>query len=167
MHAEHAAKCGVYVALRCRSESVTGFLLSHASARFALQGSSYNGGMARKISDADAMPLLAAYARGEELTPSSRRLAARFALEELAERHPGKSVEVRVPYVGAVQVIEGLRHRRGTPPNVVEMGATTWMNLVCGLTTWGEVEGQIDASGTRSDLRAFFPLFSAATLARW
>lgn len=128
---------------------------------------SYNGGMVRKIADADAMPLLAAYARGEELTPAQTRTAARFALEELAERHPGKSVEVRVPYVGAVQVVEGLRHRRGTPPNVVEMSATTWMDLVCGRATWTEVEGQIDASGTRSDLHHFFPLFTSAVLARW
>ena len=34
---------------------------------------------------------------------------------------PGKSVELRIPTYAAIQCVEGGNHRRGTPPNVVEM----------------------------------------------
>lgn len=47
--------------------------------------------------------------------------AVRWALEELAERAPGRAVEVRVPPAGAVQILGGTVHRRGTPP-AVEIG---------------------------------------------
>ena len=49
--------------------------------------------------------------------------AVRYLLQLLVEKAPGGSVEVRVPPFGAVQVIEGPRHTRGTPPNVVETDA--------------------------------------------
>jgi len=73
------------------------------------------------IESHQAMPLLARAAAGETLEADQARTAARFALRELAQRHPGRSVEVRVPFAGAVQILPGPSHRRGTPPNVVEM----------------------------------------------
>ena len=43
---------------------------------------------------------------------------------------PGKSVELRIPPYAAIQCVEGGNHRRGTPPNVVEMAGGTLINLV-------------------------------------
>lgn len=87
--------------------------------------------------------------------------AVRFALEELGARAPGRSVEVRVPPFGVVQCIEGLQHRRGTPPNVIETDAATWLALAVGTldpaTAAGE--GRLRVSGTRADLTAYLPLF--------
>jgi hypothetical protein len=62
--------------------------------------------------------------------------AVRFTLEELAERAPGRTLEVRVPPYGAVQCVEGPRHTRGTPPNVIETDARTWLDLVTGQADW-------------------------------
>ena len=65
---------------------------------------------------------------------------------------PGRSVEVRVPPFGAVQCVEGPRHGRGTPPNVVETDARTWLALVTGRLSWADAEatGSLRASGARS-----------------
>ncbi|MGB3761912.1 MAG: sterol carrier family protein [Ornithinimicrobium sp.] len=89
-----------------------------------------------------------------------RALAVRYSLEELSARAPGRSVEVRVPPLGAVQCIEGPRHTRGTPTNVVETDAATWLLLVLGVQTWEEARaaGTIRASGQRADLSAYLPL---------
>ncbi|MGO3042261.1 sterol carrier family protein, partial [Ancrocorticia populi] len=127
--------------------------------------------MARRISVDDGMPLLGKAARDgvAALARSDAKVAARFCLEEMAERHPGHSVEIRVPFAGAVQAIEGPKHRRGTPPNVVEMKTATWLGLCIGEMTWEQAEGDasISASGIRADLHEFLPLFNTATLARW
>ena len=87
--------------------------------------------------------------------------AVRFTLEELAQRAPGRSVEVRVPPYGAVQCVEGPRHTRGTPPNVIETDATTWLDLVTGRQDWARAEaaGVVRASGQRAVLSAHLPLF--------
>ena len=76
------------------------------------------------------------------------RLSAR-TVEQLA---PGSSVEVRVPPFVAVQCIEGPRHTRGTPPNVVETDPRTWLRLAAGRVTFDEAvaAGDIDASGSRA-----------------
>lgn len=86
--------------------------------------------------------------------------AVRFALEELAEVAPGRSLEVRVPPFGAVQCVEGSVHRRGTPPAVVEMAPDVWLGLVTGRLRWDDAvaAGDVDASGERSDLSALLPL---------
>ena len=88
-------------------------------------------------------------------------IAVRFMLEELAARAPGNSVEVRVPPFGATQCIEGPRHTRGTPPNVVEMTGETWFALATGFLVWDEASaaGKISASGTRADISEVLPLF--------
>ncbi len=82
--------------------------------------------------------------------------AVRHTLAELAERHPGSAVEVRVPPVGAVQCAPGVRHRRGNPPNVVETDAATWLALVTKRLSWAEAldSGALSASGDRADISA-------------
>ena len=94
---------------------------------------------------------------------ASRRTAVRFTLEELADVAPGNSVEVRVPPDGAVQAVEGPRHTRGTPPNVVETDPQTWLQLATGAVTWDDAlsDGRIRASGERADLRDWLPLQAA------
>ncbi|MGC5584427.1 sterol carrier family protein [Ornithinimicrobium sp. W1665] len=86
--------------------------------------------------------------------------AVRWTTEELALRAPGRSVEVRVPPYAAVQCIEGPRHTRGTPTNVVETDAATWLALATGRLTWDDAlaEGAVRASGRRADLAEHLPL---------
>lgn len=83
----------------------------------------------------------------------------------LAEQHPGKSVEVRVPPHAAVQCgidPEGPSHTRGTPPNVVETDPVTFLRLATGRMDWAtaRVEGKVSASGQRADLSAILPVLS-------
>jgi hypothetical protein len=68
---------------------------------------------------------------------------------------------VRVPPFGVVQCLDGPRHRRGTPPNVVETDPQTWLGLATGATSWSDrVEaGAVRASGERSDLSGVLPLW--------
>ena len=86
--------------------------------------------------------------------------AVRFLLDRLAELAPGRSVEVRVPPYAAVQCIDGPHHTRGTPPNVVEMDAATWIALATGRLAWADAvaDGRARASGARADLSAHLPL---------
>lgn len=86
--------------------------------------------------------------------------AVRYSLEELALRAPGRSVEVRVPPFGAVQCIAGQTHTRGTPPNVIETDAATWLALVVGRLGWEEAweSGVLRVSGHRADLAPYLPL---------
>ncbi|WP_106264628.1 MULTISPECIES: sterol carrier family protein [Isoptericola] len=93
----------------------------------------------------------------------STTTAVRFTLEELADVAPGNAVEVRVPPAGAVQAVEGPRHTRGTPPNVVETDVQTWLALATGRETWAEAvaSGRVHASGERADLAALLPLQAA------
>ncbi len=88
--------------------------------------------------------------------------AVRFLLQELGERAPGRSVEVRVPPFGAVQCIEGTSHRRGTPPAVIEMDAETWILLGAGELLWADAlkGGRVQASGERADLSGLLPLMT-------
>nr|WP_197939028.1 sterol carrier family protein [Phytohabitans flavus] len=88
------------------------------------------------------------------------RDAVRELLSALARRAPGRSVEVRIPPYGAVQVGEGPRHTRGTPPNVVEMDPVTWVRLATGRIGWDEAvtQGRISASGSRADISDYIPM---------
>jgi hypothetical protein len=89
------------------------------------------------------------------------KTAVRYLLEELSFLRPGRSVEVRVPPLGAVQCIDGLTHRRGTPPNTVELGAAEWFALAVGEVAWSELvaSGKILASGTRADISDALPIW--------
>lgn len=86
--------------------------------------------------------------------------AVRFTLEEVTARAPGNSVEVRVPPYGVTQCVEGPRHVRGTPPNVIECDAATWLEMVTGQLGWAEAvsAGRVAASGLRADLSGLLPL---------
>jgi len=76
-------------------------------------------------------------------------------VEELA---PGKSVELRIPPYAAIQCVTGSTHRRGTPPNVVEMSGQFLIKLSQNADLWDQLcsEGQISASGTNSNLSGLF-----------
>ncbi|MEU2347089.1 sterol carrier family protein [Modestobacter sp. NPDC049651] len=86
--------------------------------------------------------------------------AVKTSARWLAQQVPGRSVEVRVPPFVAVQCIPGPRHTRGTPPNVVETDAETWLRLATGALTWAEAvaESKVTASGNRADLAELLPL---------
>lgn len=116
--------------------------------------------MARGISTEDGRAALAAVTAGAPPSRSERATAVRYLLQLLAEKAPGHTVEVRVPPFGAVQVVDGPRHTRGTPPNVVEVDPETWIGLATGGEAWTDAAaaGRIHASGTRADLSALLPL---------
>lgn len=86
--------------------------------------------------------------------------AVRFTLEEVTARAPGNSVEVRVPPFGVTQCVAGPRHTRGTPPNVIECDAATWLAMATGRVSWADAVGAglVAASGLRADLSGLLPL---------
>ena len=81
-------------------------------------------------------------------------------LAELVRRAPGRAIEVRIPPYAAIQCGEGPSHNRGTPPNVIEMDAKTWLALANGEVSWNLAmqRGEINASGTRADLSEYLPV---------
>jgi hypothetical protein len=93
------------------------------------------------------------------------RAAVRYTLGLLAERVPGRTVEVRVPPFAAVQCVPGPRHTRGTPPNVVETDPLTWLALAAGRLSWDAAvaAGRVQASGQRADLSLYLPLPAAGS----
>ena len=103
---------------------------------------------------------LSAYDRGESPPRVEEKAAVKASLADLVARAPGSSVEVRIPPYAAVQVDEGVRHRRGTPPAMVETDARTWLLLASGRLTWEDAvaSGSLRASGERSDLSPYLPL---------
>jgi hypothetical protein len=106
------------------------------------------------------LDLQAALDRDPELDRDAAATAVRLLLNALATLAPGKSVEVRVPPYAAVQCVEGPRHTRGTPPNVVETDAVTWLELATGRQQWAPAveDGRVRASGERADLSPLLPL---------
>jgi uncharacterized protein (TIGR03083 family) len=107
-----------------------------------------------------ALDLAAATGVTAELDPEAEAVTARLLAAILAARYPGRSVEVRVPPVVAVQALPGPRHTRGTPPNVVETDPVTWLELATGRVSWVEAleAGRVSASGERADLAAWLPV---------
>jgi len=89
----------------------------------------------------------------------------RELLTHLSEVSPGRSVELRVPPHGAVQLIAGPVHRRGTPKATIEMSATTLFDLATGALAWEAAvhSGAVLASGERTDLGGLFPLSSQSS----
>ena len=88
---------------------------------------------------------------GSQRATSVARLpeAVRLTARTLAALAPGASVEVRVPPFVAVQCIEGPRHTRGTPPNVVEADPRTWLRVATGLLSIDAASG-MSLSGSRA-----------------
>jgi hypothetical protein len=85
-------------------------------------------------------------------------------LAKISKLAPGHAVELRIPPYSAIQCVEGPKHTRGTPPNVVEMSAEVLFDIVGGKINWPDAisDGRISASGERSDLSALFQQLSAA-----
>ena len=102
---------------------------------------------------------LAAWQSGEA-DRGHTAIAVRYTLSLLEKDAPGHAVEVRVPPYAAVQVIEGPRHTRGTPPNVIETDGDTWLALATGQLSWHDAvaAGRVTASGERCDLSEYLPL---------
>ncbi len=71
---------------------------------------------------------------------------------------PGRSVEMRIPPFSAIQCVGGSAHRRGTPPNVVEMKAEILISLLKSPDQWKQFceSGAISASGSNSNLSELF-----------
>src|SRR5690606_16514623 len=111
-----------------------------------------------------ARAVLDAHDAGLRPERAAVRAAVRGTLDELAARAPGHSLEVRVPPFGAVQVIEGPRHTRGTPPGVVETSPEVWLGLALGRADWAGALAahRVSASGERADLSPSLPLWPGA-----
>ena len=79
-------------------------------------------------------------------------------LDLIKDVSPGKSVELRVPPYGAIQCVAGGNHRRGTPPNTVEMSGQTLIRLINEPALWITLceSGEVMASGVASDLSNVF-----------
>lgn len=94
------------------------------------------------------------------IDPRALKLTATTLAKVLAERAPGRSVELRVPPYTAVQCVEGPRHTRGTPPNVVETDPLTWVRLAAGRLGWSDAveAARVRASGPRADLAEWLPV---------
>lgn len=92
--------------------------------------------------------------------PLALRITTKVLLSALVTKAPGHTVEVRVPPIAAVQCVEGPRHTRGTPSNVVEADPLTWVRLAAGRLTWADAvaDGRVSASGERSDISGLLPL---------
>jgi hypothetical protein len=115
---------------------------------------------AAAVGEASVAAVLAAGRDGAEPLRAIQRAAVSYTLGLLAGLAPGRSVEVRVPPFAAVQCVPGPRHTRGTPPNVVETDALTWIALATGTLDWpaAVASGRLRASGQRADLTAYLPL---------
>jgi hypothetical protein len=115
---------------------------------------------AKKISAELGSAALAAWLTGD-CSEDERATAVRYSLQLLAAAAPGKSVEVRVPPYAAVQCLPGSDHRRGTPSNVVETDAETWLALAAGRLEWQRAvqSGRLIASGSQAgELATRLPL---------
>jgi hypothetical protein len=118
---------------------------------------------AEALAEACVGAVAAALDSGAEPRREALRAAAMRLLDLLAARVPGRAVEVRIPPYAAIQCVPGPRHTRGTPPNVVETDAATWVRLATGRLAWAAAtaDGLIRASGPRADLAEYLPLRSA------
>ena len=111
----------------------------------------HSGDLSRSVPELEPVPV----------DRNALAVACRMLTTILSDRNPGHSVEVRVPPFAAVQVIEGPRHTRGTPANVVETDPQTWVLIATGRLPYEEAvsSGKVAASGQRADLGPYLPLF--------
>lgn len=116
------------------------------------------------LRDATAFRLIEAVVHGLDAgippDPRALKLVVKELAQAMAQRYPGKSVEVRIPPYTAVQCVAGPRHTRGTPPNVVETDGLSFLRLAAGRERWADLvaDGRVRASGERSDLSNLLPL---------
>lgn len=119
-----------------------------------------------RLADAMLFRLVEAVVHGLDLPNpplpdrNAQRIVVRVLAGLLASRAPGRSVELRIPPAAAVQLIEGPRHTRGTPPGIVETDPATFLRLATGRLTWSDAveHGRLRASGERTDLSEYLPL---------
>ena len=118
--------------------------------------------MPARLRPADPAAVAAALARvgAARAERADLKLLTKHFLARLEQVAPGRSVEVRVPPYAAVQVIDGVRHTRGTPPAVIETDAVTWIALATGALSWYDAlaAARATASGERTDLTEYLPL---------
>ena len=110
--------------------------------------------------DAAVAAVLTAVDAGAPPARPAVALAVRGLAERLAEQAPGHHVELRVPPFTAVQCVEGPRHTRGTPPNVVEVQPVPFVLLCLGRLSWADAaaDGRVLTWGDRADLSGLLPL---------
>lgn len=119
---------------------------------------------AHTLLDAVRFRVIEAVVHGRDLgidpDPIAQRVAVKALVEVLVARAPGHAVELRVPPYTAVQVLDGPRHTRGTPPSVVELGPAAFLDLATGRAAWADAvaDGRVRASGDRADLGPWLPL---------
>ena len=79
-------------------------------------------------------------------------------LNIIKELSPGGLVELRIPPYAAIQCVAGGNHKRGTPPNTVEMSGQVLIKLINDPSSWHTLcaQGEIAASGINSDLSELF-----------
>jgi hypothetical protein len=84
--------------------------------------------------------------------------AVKEILDLIKNISPGKSIELRIPPYGAIQCVAEGNHKRGTPPNTVEMSGQTLIRLINEPALWGSLceSGEVRASGLLSDLSDLF-----------
>jgi len=119
-----------------------------------------------RLPDSAAIARVASHlAAGETVARDDMAGAARAVVSALAAAHPGHTIEVRVPPFAAAQVSaldgEGPAHRRGTPPNVVELAPETAVLLAVGDLLWDDAvsAGLIRYSGAHAaDVASMLPL---------
>ncbi len=121
--------------------------------------------MPRKVTSAELTALSTALqevAAGREPVAADLVAAVRVLCRRLGERHPGGTLELRVPPYAAVQLGIGQRgaHTRGTPPNVVETDALTLLRLAAGTLSWPDAVSSpaVAASGPHAELGEVFPV---------
>jgi len=109
-----------------------------------------------------ALDLAVAIGAEPSLDKDAVAVTVKVLAAALVRRAPGRSVELRVPPYAAVQCVDGPRHTRGTPPNVVETDALTWIELAAGRRDWSAsvADGKVSASGERADLTAYLPVLA-------
>lgn len=93
--------------------------------------------------------------------------ATRALTMALGERHPGATLEVRVPPASAVQLSafgEGPTHTRGTPPNVIELPVQFFVEVAAGLRPWTGDDSERYSSGAHVD--AFAAMVPVINLGR-
>jgi Bacterial SCP ortholog len=85
-------------------------------------------------------------------------LKVKRILEAIKKAAPGSSLELRIPLYGTIQCVAGSNHRRGTPPNTVEMSGQTLIKLINEPSLWITLceSGEVRASGLLSDLSNLF-----------
>ena len=79
-------------------------------------------------------------------------------LNIIKQLSPGGLVELRIPPYAAIQCVAGGNHKRGTPPNTVEMSGQVLIKLINDPSSWHTLcaQGEIAASGINSDLSQLF-----------